>query len=65
MKYYKVRNQIRVKIVADEDASLVPSHWVDVTDTQVPRDCDKPNVKFEKKAKAKAEPKKEVKKKDK
>ena len=47
MKYYKVRNQIRVRIVADEDVDLVPSHWVDVSDIQVPRSGDKPNVKFD------------------
>jgi hypothetical protein len=58
MKYYKVRNQIRVRIVADKDVDLVPSHWVDVTDTQVPRDCDKPNVKFDRKVKPKTSKKK-------
>tara|TARA_R100000278_G_scaffold123278_1_gene112646 strand:- start:2760 stop:2942 length:183 start_codon:yes stop_codon:yes gene_type:complete len=57
MKYYKVRNQIRVRIVADEDVDLVPSHWVDVSDIQVPRSGDKPNVKFDR-----PKPKKEKKK---
>jgi len=47
MRYYRVRNQVRAKIVADSDVDLVPSHWVDITDIQVPRDCDKPNVKFD------------------
>ena len=53
MKYYKVRNKIKLRKVADSDSKLVPSHWEEVEG--VGRSCDKPNVKFDK-------PKKETKK---
>ena len=65
MRYYKIRQQINVRIVADEDIDLVPSHWVDVTATEAHKESNKPNVKFNRpKPKPKAV-KKEVKKKDK
>ena len=46
MKYYKVGNSPKLRIVADSDSNLVPSNWKEVEG--VGRDCDKPNVKFEK-----------------
>ena len=46
MKYYKVRNKIKLRKVADSDVDLVPSHWKEVEG--VGRNCDKPNVKFDK-----------------
>tara|TARA_R100001530_G_C4303309_1_gene151079 strand:- start:566 stop:733 length:168 start_codon:yes stop_codon:yes gene_type:complete len=46
MKYYRIRNQVKLRIVADSDVDLVPSSWKEVKD--VGRDCDKPNVKFDK-----------------
>ena len=55
MKYYKVGDHYKLRRVADKDASLVPSHWTDVSDQFKGRAHDKPNVKFDK-------PKKETKK---
>ena len=46
LKYYKVGNSPKLRIVADSDSNLVPSNWKEVEG--VGRDCDKPNVKFEK-----------------
>tara|TARA_Y100001963_G_C6752848_1_gene435123 strand:- start:453 stop:626 length:174 start_codon:yes stop_codon:yes gene_type:complete len=56
MKYYQVNNQIQLKIVDDSDAHLVPSHWKEVEG--VGRECDKPNVVFDKTKKQEKQAKK-------
>ena len=53
MKYYKVGDHYKLRRVADKDVGLVPSHWTDVSDKIKGRDCDKPNVKFDKAKKTK------------